>query len=433
MEANTIGKFITALRKASGMTQKELAEKLNVSDKTVSRWERDEGTPDLSLIPVLAEIFGVTCDDLLRGERRSAAQQPEEPDDLSPKGEKQRQRLLNTSLTRYRNQCFLAMGLAIAGLMGAMICNLGFLRAYIGFFVGCIFYVAAAVCQAVFINNAFLQVADADLSGEDINRFRLAVIRMAKGVYGMIFVLFAAVLPLMVYTGDAYWGLEADSWLGLGILYSAAALLVWGLVCHVLNGQLLKRGIYTLPEAKALAFWQNRRLKRHYALILVLLFAITGLAQILVNARWNAWDLAETIDFADYESFIEFMAQESGTVNPSVQEHLGGEPAMAPNEAVIWYDAYGNQITEEEALREELRVYDGTPEGKLVCTYIHRNRDVISVRPAENEDGLPIGVVTMDAMRRASRINTSLNLAFVPVYLLELAGVIFFYRKKRMI
>ena len=38
MEAKTIGKFITALRKANGMTQKDLAEKLNVSDKTISRW-----------------------------------------------------------------------------------------------------------------------------------------------------------------------------------------------------------------------------------------------------------------------------------------------------------------------------------------------------------------------------------------------------------
>lgn len=67
MERKTIGGLIAALRKASGMTQKDLAEKLNVSDKSVSRWERDDGAPDLSLIPVIAEVFGVTCDELLRG------------------------------------------------------------------------------------------------------------------------------------------------------------------------------------------------------------------------------------------------------------------------------------------------------------------------------------------------------------------------------
>ncbi|MEG1176782.1 MAG: helix-turn-helix transcriptional regulator, partial [Ruthenibacterium sp.] len=57
MERKTIGSFIAVLRKANGLTQKDLAEKLNVSDKSVSRWERDDGAPDLSLVPVIAEIF----------------------------------------------------------------------------------------------------------------------------------------------------------------------------------------------------------------------------------------------------------------------------------------------------------------------------------------------------------------------------------------
>ena len=69
MERKSIGAFIAVLRKAHGLTQRELAEKLNVSDKTVSRWERDEGCPDLALIPVMAELFSVSCDELLRGER----------------------------------------------------------------------------------------------------------------------------------------------------------------------------------------------------------------------------------------------------------------------------------------------------------------------------------------------------------------------------
>ena len=61
---SSIGGFIAALRKANGLTQKQLAEKLNVSDKAVSRWERDECALDLSLIPVIAEIFGITSDEL---------------------------------------------------------------------------------------------------------------------------------------------------------------------------------------------------------------------------------------------------------------------------------------------------------------------------------------------------------------------------------
>ncbi|MBR7162455.1 MAG: helix-turn-helix transcriptional regulator [Clostridia bacterium] len=71
MEKKTIGKFISVLRKAKGMTQQELADKLLVSDKTVSKWERDERMPDISLLPAIAEIFGITTDELLRGERNN--------------------------------------------------------------------------------------------------------------------------------------------------------------------------------------------------------------------------------------------------------------------------------------------------------------------------------------------------------------------------
>ena len=71
MEKKTIGSFLSALRKAAGMTQKDLAELLHVSDKAISRWERDECAPDLALIPVIAEVFNVTCDELLRGGRCS--------------------------------------------------------------------------------------------------------------------------------------------------------------------------------------------------------------------------------------------------------------------------------------------------------------------------------------------------------------------------
>lgn len=69
MEHNTIGSFIASERKAKGMTQKQLAQMLNVSDKAISRWERDESQPDLTLIPVMADIFGVTADELLRGQQ----------------------------------------------------------------------------------------------------------------------------------------------------------------------------------------------------------------------------------------------------------------------------------------------------------------------------------------------------------------------------
>ncbi|MBR4960107.1 MAG: helix-turn-helix transcriptional regulator [Clostridia bacterium] len=66
---------IAACRKSAGMTQAELAEKLGYSDKTVSKWERAEGLPDVLCLKRLADTFGVTADALLSlpGEEKEAA------------------------------------------------------------------------------------------------------------------------------------------------------------------------------------------------------------------------------------------------------------------------------------------------------------------------------------------------------------------------
>ena len=54
--ANPAMWFFAALRKANGLTQQDVADRLNVSNKAVSRWERDECAPDISLIPAIAEM-----------------------------------------------------------------------------------------------------------------------------------------------------------------------------------------------------------------------------------------------------------------------------------------------------------------------------------------------------------------------------------------
>ena len=66
MRGQTLGAMIAALRKERGMTQLELAEQMGVTDKAVSKWERDLSVPDVNSIPKLAEIFGVSVDELFR-------------------------------------------------------------------------------------------------------------------------------------------------------------------------------------------------------------------------------------------------------------------------------------------------------------------------------------------------------------------------------
>ena len=65
---NNVAKKITELRTLNNMTQLELAEKLNYSDKTISKWERAESSPDIAVLVEIANLFGVTLDYLVRSE-----------------------------------------------------------------------------------------------------------------------------------------------------------------------------------------------------------------------------------------------------------------------------------------------------------------------------------------------------------------------------
>ena len=69
---STVAKNIVRLRQASGMTQAELAAKLNYSDKAVSKWERGESMPDVAVLAQIADLFQVSLDWLVRGEVMSA-------------------------------------------------------------------------------------------------------------------------------------------------------------------------------------------------------------------------------------------------------------------------------------------------------------------------------------------------------------------------
>lgn len=68
MENERVGKYINLKRKALGMTQQELADKLGVTNKAVSKWERGEGYPEVTLLTKLAYVLNVTVDELLKGE-----------------------------------------------------------------------------------------------------------------------------------------------------------------------------------------------------------------------------------------------------------------------------------------------------------------------------------------------------------------------------
>lgn len=106
MEANTpdtLGGRIARLRKENGMTQLELADRMGVTDKAVSKWERDVSCPDIASMPRLAEVLGATVDELMQARPGAAAPRPK------PAG-KQAGRLMELALKGVAA----AMGIAVA-------------------------------------------------------------------------------------------------------------------------------------------------------------------------------------------------------------------------------------------------------------------------------------------------------------------------------
>ena len=82
MDKNITGRFIAELRKQKGFTQKELAEKLMVTDKAISRWETGKGLPDTSLLKPLGDVLGVSVTELLSGKKIEEVDMKERADNI---------------------------------------------------------------------------------------------------------------------------------------------------------------------------------------------------------------------------------------------------------------------------------------------------------------------------------------------------------------
>lgn len=412
MEKKTIGAFIAALRKASGLTQRELAEKLNVSDKAVSRWEREESLPDLSLIPAIAEIFGVTADELLRGER---AKQGESQPRAEEKSEKQLQNMVRRTVLRFSTRSIIAAGIGLAGFIAAMIADLAFLRGYIAFFAALALYVAAALCEMGFLISA-MSALNVEDDGAAIQNGRRNVLNRALGVFGLIIVLFAATLPVVILPYDPYMGLSGDSWFKYGLLFGFAGLALGLLVGWIANAAAIRRGLYTLDEKQS----ARRRLRLTCVLAVLGAMALSFVGEILLTNDVTMY--ADTLIFDSYDDFSAYMMRDE-----EVEYQYGN---AAPSSEIIYYDDEGNPTSEKKSRMEEIV----NAEGETVLRYYRRNDNAVIVQYTASDTCLPITVITQDAMYSARRTVNKIHSGFIAAYILELlAGVTVYIIKSKRI
>lgn len=431
MEKKTIGSFIAALRKANGMTQRNLAEMLNVSDKTVSRWERDESAPDLSLIPVIAEIFGVTSDELLRGERKLQNDATEKTD---IKKEKQLQWLAESSKTKFTVKSIISVGISVIGIIAAMIANFGFTSGTVGFFISCVFIAASVICETAFTILAFSTAKTYDYEEETANICKKHFFKISCLAFYIIAVLFASTLPIIMWTeGNVYGGILLEDWLLFGLAFAAGT----ALICYVLNifirSVAIKRKIFEISDKESEKIRRiNSLTGRTLAALLAAVF-VTYSAQFAIHEVLTPLFFAEGTVFESYDDFKEFM--ETDMPDTSYTEMTMYATATMPNyedvptdDEITYYDDYGNEISEEEALTEY--VYDD--DGHLLCKYIYRNQSVYSIKyNDDSKDRLPITVYTYEQFYEGRGVVETFDTLFIAAYVAEITLTVVIYILKR--
>ena len=413
MEAKTMGSFLAALRKAAGMTQRELAEQLHVSDKAVSRWERDECAPDLALIPVIAEIFSVTCDELLRG-GRDRGDQTGDP----AKADKQRQWILRKTRSKFISHTLLALLGPALGAVAAAGAVLGFQRAILGFWLGAAGCLVGAVVQLVLWNGAVLSLSD-DRAGDEAGLCRYELLRRTEGALLICAGVLAALLPLNGYTSltmlylfqgqlpTPYWPQAAAA--------GGGTVLLGLLLCRALNPILARHAPVSLPPETAKETVRRVRAQSRVAWTLAAALSATALVQ---GAVTLVWPTAALVHGAVYDTVDDFRAVMSTNL-PAPEEDFTNQELMALTQ----------QLSENQSIQfqsEEGRGQIRNRDQETVISYSRLNQSVVFLRytPQDGDQFPAVEVVTAADAQSALDRSALRQTCFLALYVLEAAAAL---------
>lgn len=438
MARKSIGQFISALRKANGMTQKQLAERLNVSDKAVSRWERDESAPDLSLIPVIAEIFDVTSDEILRGERKNQADE-----DFSPQSnirvEKQLEHLINSTRTKFTICSIIAIGISLVGLLAAMICNFGFYRAGLGFLIGCVFYIPAVICEILFVILTVNSVKTSGFENEKLNEYKKVLFKTAFYTFAIILYLFCITIPF-IENGINFFSITFDYWLLRNLIYTILYAIIFFVSLTVANRVAVKKEFFTLSEKEQKNADEILKLKKKSAIILVVLLSITFVIHLIFDASplytviWeSAAEGRKYTDLAEFKEYIETDEEPIG--NPYVEYATGVHEDNYDEDYIINEDGVYEDIYDEDEDKSNYDNYETStikaPDGTVLCEYKHINTNVFSIDVKYEGDKVTVYTYTEADFSRADIVTSNINACIIAAYFIEAIGVIIGYNVKK--
>ena len=417
MEKKTIGKFISALRKANGMTQKELGERLFVSDKTVSRWECDECTPELSLIPSIAEIFGITTDELLRGERNNPGREAATEDVASKqkaKSDKQFKLMLHSRKKKFTNLSFISIGLIIVGLIAAMICNLGFSRGLLGFCLASVFFVAATICQICFTVSCRMLTDEEDTKhSKEIQKANTKMVFVSVRIFFAILMMLAFCLPIAVINVEyfnRYYGLTIDSWILFGTLFAVVTFILAFCVYKIfVLRALISKEMVSVEEPMVSKVNAESILLRKISIVFAAVFAVIMLATYIITSSVSEADFIESVSFDDPDKFIEYVQ----------------------NDYDAWYEeGYGHLPSSSRLTNDPDHLNKTWSEIDGKEYYYNSNLyDMLSILQRENGEW-EIVVITVEADQDGRAVYSMINAGLLSLHVINLAVCTIWYLVK---
>jgi transcriptional regulator with XRE-family HTH domain len=427
MEKKSMGSFLNALRKASGLTQKQLAEKLNVSDKAVSRWERDECAPDLSLIPVLAEIYGVTSDEILRGQRTDPEKLYQGSDRI--KAEKQRNRILRSAKTKFICRSLITVAVTLMGSILSYILNAEFAKANAGFLLGSIFFIGATVCQTLFLVTGFASVSDEDWQSSGIESCKGFMLLTSEWCLGIIGAAIALCIPFAGKDSVAF----AD-WVFEGIQWLFAVTVLITILSIVVNFCMKRKGAVDLKQPR-----NNLRLRcaTVLALVLVLLLGVqSGMNQYLTTHRhlYAPHDTPVSL-----QSFRGLMEEPMSPEGEYMVEDQSGEliTCYVPIPHMNGYERGTTYRFSEKEITKKLIPNNKEPgNGNKPFTeqfgyqFRHLNLYVPYYELSDAPELLPIYTFNIHQLAEANRIVLNYNLIYLLTYVLAVALTLAVYNSK---
>ncbi len=165
MEQKTIGKFLSALRKANGYTQQQVAEILGVSNKTISKWECDDGYPEITMLSTIAKLYDVSVDEILRGERAER----DASESLNSKTEERTKLLLEKTRLRLKNCSAISVPLGVgAVILSYIACDNSSLLTWIGRFLSIIMLTLSIIIAVIGRNNTLPIVKSLNTDEENL-------------------------------------------------------------------------------------------------------------------------------------------------------------------------------------------------------------------------------------------------------------------------